>query len=925
MHPGSNEASRFSLIPLPQNALLAAQDGLKSFGYREEMIKKSFSFADRTGQSLTVDALAFTHEVHRTPDYTGVTVCNLMNGIANEQVLVQALANSAAPFHLIHRNETRRFSFWFSNASSRSEKEASLTHVESDIAYDQLLGILGKYAADINPQRITNVKHGMEEFVQFRATGPFQLTLWAFDVTADLLVSNFAQVSNFLASFQDKRTGAKIPAQSVTDIAIQLLGAVILSHTGALGDRLRVENPPLEHLLRIARLRYPRYFKVKLIEDWSEASTQAYEMLIQLRYSGFSPEMLTQLYREAYPNLKDRRLLGRYDTPLYLTRRIWQTIPVEFLAPEERTTADMTCGWGSFLIAGYERLSRLPDSPESLRKYIHGNDKDPFASRLAGLGLLVSTSDDDWHIDSEDALTWRWLDRRPNIIVGNPPFGADRKTQKGRGKRYQEADRFLSRALSRLAENGYLALLMPQSFLSTQASSELRKDLLSHCDILEMLQLPLSVFQEARVSPVVIVAQKKRAPSTTHAPVKIRSVQNATLDQFRSTGEVTASNLVCDQSAWNTVSYRNVTHIMDLRVILSEREWNGIWSRCIELDEIAVVRGGAVRGDPAKGDWAEYEEPRAVNLLSGKAALPRPFFIDYDTATLAQYPNDFVRPGKSQSYMDDPSRNKELLFAGTKILVVSDPNPSWGKRLKVAIDRRECFVTNTFFMVRAKDLNKIEGLTNEVIAAVLDWHVCNSWAVEHLQGPWLSARVLRNMPFPSLLTKSDCQVLTSAVLELETATMRDIPRPKTVVENIDQVLLNAYDLSPGTLERLRAISNWDQNPIISLDEPVFEKALWNSTGVVDAVQPQDGTISLWLNDTQTTLSVPISPRMPGWLLRQGIPFRVKYPRGSTGQTTTDVARGRFQPQYYSYLSDYELLGLLSDLTNADSRRTDDKM
>src|SRR5882762_8419443 len=115
------------------------------------------------------------------------------------------------------------------------------------------------------------------------------------------------------------------------------------------------------------------------------------------------PEMLASIYTAAFSK-EQRKKLGRYDTPLYLTRRIWENIPVEYLSPQQRHVVDMTCGWGSFLIAGYERLAQLSDTPSSLRSFLHGNDVDLFTSQLAGLGLLLSTSEDSWHVDHSDAL-----------------------------------------------------------------------------------------------------------------------------------------------------------------------------------------------------------------------------------------------------------------------------------------------------------------------------------------------------------------------------------------------------------------------------------------------------------------------------------------------------------------------------------------
>jgi type I restriction-modification system DNA methylase subunit len=110
--------------------------------------------------------------------------------------------------------------------------------------------------------------------------------------------------------------------------------------------------------------------------------------------------MLGELYAASYPR-KDRKKLGNYDTPLYIARRILDNIPLEYLRPEERVVADFTCGWGSFLIASQERLSKLSDSDEvPLQRCIYGNDHDKFFTQLARLGLMYTTTKDDWHVDN---------------------------------------------------------------------------------------------------------------------------------------------------------------------------------------------------------------------------------------------------------------------------------------------------------------------------------------------------------------------------------------------------------------------------------------------------------------------------------------------------------------------------------------------
>ena len=154
--------------------------------------------------------------------------------------------------------------------------------------------------------------------------------------------------------------------ETITDLAIQLLGATILADTGVLGHDLRTRGAEvsLDELLYQASSEFSDYFILDLFEQYQEPAEVAYQLLRQIHYSGFLPEMLRGLYLEAYSK-EDRIKSGSFDTPLYLTRHIWKHIPVEYLPPE-KSSGRYQCGRGSFLIAGYERLSRLSDMKDLL-------------------------------------------------------------------------------------------------------------------------------------------------------------------------------------------------------------------------------------------------------------------------------------------------------------------------------------------------------------------------------------------------------------------------------------------------------------------------------------------------------------------------------------------------------------------------------
>ena len=825
LNPNLLQQSDLPYEPLPQAAYEAARAGILKLEFPQDALLDEYSFSSRhKTHTVKINTLAFTHPIHRNPaEYAGFTLYNAVNGQGDETI-VKTLAESLAPFHLIHRDG--QFSFWASGVTK--DREVNPVRIQDSISYDQLNNVLSKYAVDLRPQRITNVKQGRGTFTLplFHDTiATLQLSLWATDVTRKLLVDHFAFAVDALHKYARTHRDIFVSDETLTLIAIQLLGAVILADTGVLGDELRVHDPSLDKLITVAQAKFAEYFQKELFVQYAEAAEEAYRLLRQIRFAGFVPDMLSEIYTKAFSK-EQRKKLGRFDTPLYLTRRILENIPVEYLPPDQRCIADMTCGWGSFLVAGHERLSGLVDTePSSLRKLLRGNDIDPFTAQLAGLGLLLSTSEDSWSIDHGDALEWDWLKtQQANIIVGNPPFETIQgDSDTGERKWHEKANKFLAYAIQRLAPNGYLAMIMPASFTSSLAAPKLRAQLLEGCDVLELWELPIEVFKDATAQTVVLFAQKqaeKRSPQ----PMRIRTVQPKTLESFKSSAIFTASGIKDSQTSQEEGTHKQdeSKQRIDYKLVLSNDSWHAIQSHCRDLQDYVEIIKGASRGKLE--NRKRVANPKQVHWLTGvKKVVPRAFLIDYSKATVIKYPNDLERPRE----------DKEYLLAGTKILLPYDPHPSWGRRNKVAIERRGYYVSDSFWVITPTLEAQYKHITHEVVAAVLNWDVSNAWIVEHLKSPAIPKRGLATIPFPLDLSKDDCEALTDLVRKLEAFASVNKPVPAEITQLLDNIFKRAYHLDEATFNRLRIIAEWDKNPLKTLDLQSDHTGVnWTLSGIV---------------------------------------------------------------------------------------------
>lgn len=909
-------------VPLPEAASRAVLDSLVQSGFEEDAIVEDYRFSS-TKNLIRINKLAFAHSSQRgLDDYASITVYNAVNG-SKDREIVSSLAESSAPFHVIHRDD--KFSLWVSGVDIKKRTtDIQPKEIEPSIGYDQLGGVLHKYAVDFNPQRIIEVKQGREIFTHFPQVNSLQLSLWAEEIRRKPLVQCFEHTIQTLRTHPHQ-----LSSDTITKIATQLLGLLILADTGVFGQDIRLDRPSFPILFSRAQSIFPHYFNEPfLLKRYPEAVKQAFGILSSINYAGFVPDMLGDLYAAAYDQ-KVRKNLGNYDTPLYLARRIWDTIPVEYLPPDERVFADITCGWGSFLITGYERLASLSDINEtSLQRCLIGNDENTLFTQLAKLGLLHTTHRDDWQIDNEDAFQWDWLkENQPNIIVGNPPFSGNRKqsitdmlkdtTNKEEGdgdkRRIEKANKFLEDAIEHLKPGGYLALIMPRSFTVSEAGPSTRKKLLNECDIFELWDLPSQVFEGATVRTTVVFAQKKSTDDRGkpfNTCVRTRTIQPETLKKFRGKSLFTASSLAIDQSIWEKTIWRTkssktqITHIIDYPTVLTASQWNEILSYCRVLGgSIERTRGAAIG---TKKKWSNYPAPKSVQWLQNvQQIMPYSYVLHYTQSKTIIYPNELERP----------RLDSEHLFKREKVLMQYVQTPSWGKRVKIAIERRSYYVSDNFWVIVPNNSLWPYTLTNEILAAILEWDVSNAWIIEHMKSPGIPSYAIDTVPIPTELSQDDCEALTEAVLTLERSTNIASQAVKNARSVIDFVLKAAYHLDEETFKRLRQVIEWDSKPDITVDvQPTQGKANWFTSGIVDHVNAQDGTIRLWLDGFEELQTVQIVPSMPGWMLRPNASFLTKIPREYRKQHRIDTNTfewGMFYPQPYMYLDEKELLEGLS--------------
>ena len=127
---------------------------------------------------------------------------------------------------------------------------------------------------------------------------------------------------------------------------------------------------------------------------------------------------------------------------------------------------------------------------------------------------------------------------------------------------------------------------------------------------------------------------------------------------------------------------------MEYKLILSENEWQQIQSRCKPLDEYAHVFRGAIVGTRRKATLSS--QPKEVLWLANARAVPMSFHIVYERSSSEK--------AVSKRFRKEHTKDQEA-FEGTKVLFVRSTDTSWGRRSKVAIERRGYYVSGSYIVV----------------------------------------------------------------------------------------------------------------------------------------------------------------------------------------------------------------------------------
>ena len=742
---------------------------------------------------------------------------------------------------------------------------------------------------------------------------PEQLTL--FDVAPNLIgqaiqIANKELVSRFEKGIGEilKTTNEKYK-RSVINAAIAILGARILRDR----DRSNLKKDwPLDsgavEFLSFANGLLPGYFNIptgiaEKLDPLLDRFPAAFD------FSQVSLDMVGKFYASAFVTKELRDQYGIHYTKSLLAKTLLRRMPIEELPPDNRILADPTCGSGSLLMAGYERLANaaylsIPQNERHQRLVgtIFGNDNDEFAVEIARMTLMLfhPPHKNNWkvtHLDAEkENFGRKWTKEikvTPTIIVANPPFGGKggSKSHPDVARTRNQPDRsalILNHCLDILPEGGLLGIILTETVLNQLLEKSTRNRIMQKCQILEQWDVSSEWFEKVN-RPAMAWVIRKVAPSS-------KTVYIRCLSEVPSLGKQVKSKGTIRIDVTNPPEHLVPTVFND---ILSEMEMSSN-----RIDDYYSVMNGL---QPLKGKVTN-EKTQKAHPWSGGAKRTNPYsdFSDARNGWLELIDANFDEKSLRKKLRKHLEQNEPMVmfranrkapwkYKWSSVALINIPdNP-----------RKVVAPSESFDATFSKSESEIDKKNyTYALWAILNHPIASLWFHERQRGNKIPINNYRKkFPLPKDWNIENIQSLASIAKNLVTTKRgeiselhdsEDLSKTEEMVKAIDDIIYQMYEVNEDERRRVEAWFGEEQRPLLNgicqSKKPDktknngshlnYEEPEWETTCETLELRFKDNLIRLvidgLMDDSEDIESaedgiwLKIIPAMPGWLLKKGV-------------------------------------------------------
>ncbi len=617
------------------------------------------------------------------------------------------------------------------------------------------------------------------------------------------------QIIIYLSDYGNINQQSEAGAKWLTQAAFWLIGAKILRDKGVEGfkvlDLANVDglvDKMKRHYNAGTPLEVAGNGKRRALERVAEEIVKPISCLAHITVNS-----LAYVYENTLITQATRKALGTHATPAWLVNYIvWQMADwIEEIPERDRRILEPACGHAPFLTIGAKLLSLLYDGPdekrhEYLKNHLLGVDKDSFALEIARLSLTLTDipNANGWHILTQDIYADDILPkaaRHSTILLCNPPFEnfkpADKKSYANL-ETVNKAAEVLARTLPYMPEGSVFGVVLPQGFLHKKNLAGLRKDILDHCEVRQICNLPDNAFEHAEHVSTVLLGRRKKGGTRALSPsskVSYLTVSKRRLEHFKETLDTPEEKI--PQAVFSEANHYNF-RIPELKELWDYCRTYPVFKDVCDIGQGLVFKGRDIpksavtfKNQPFPGGVEGFIGYDEVILITD---LPPVVYLNLSPAVIRR------------KHWGTDTGNPQVLLNYAR--VSRDP---W--RLKAWIDKRGHPVTSNFLVVRPKD---IAEWPLECVWALLNSPYANAFVYSHSMERANTAGLMRTMPVPSInpLARSIINELVLKYFSISANMRNDLINPEALTEakeillSIDAEVLRLYDLPPRLEKRL---------------------------------------------------------------------------------------------------------------------------
>ena len=766
------------------NRLDTLRSGLLDIGYQNNLLLSEYSFADVLGdepQARRIELAAFAQEPssYRSACF-GVTVPQSSN---SEAILpFRALG---APQILALQPEEGRIDHWKILAQGKPE------HIGS-YAADYIRTVIQEHQDEWRPDQVLRAKSiGFSRDprqLDFVDIGLLPAIDGIVQKKLDILLN---QVLAAVKHLYQEHSQSALDYKALFRLVFRLIAAKLLS------DRQRPggwNSSDAQTAIKAVKDFYFQGAHSEPVLPNEQAQDLAWNILRKaFSFSNLSVEALAYVYENTLVRPETRKVQDIHATPPEIAEYVVRHLPFEDLDMSACRVFEPFAGHGPFLIAALGRLrSLLPtqftpqERHERLVRMLSGMEIDSFAVEVARYSLMLADypNSNGWRIDTADVFNSPEADKQleqAQVILCNPPFGDFTPEERQVNTSIHSTNKAVE-ALRRvlLHPPKMLGFVLPNVIRNGQSYREIRKQLATHYQHINLVALPAGPFRHSTVETTVLTAYGTREGQSVW---RSSGVDKQDYAQFIQTGEV----------SWQIERRINYVPSQSKLVVLPGRlqqVWDAL-SHLSLLADVANVHQGIQYNISVKDNAPALVSNVLQDGFAPGLVTARGGFEPYNVSSFS-YLNINSRLMRRKAY--------KLPWDKPKVIVNAARISADRWMIAGAVDKQGLICSQRFHGIWPKS-----DVPVEVIAAVINSPVANAFVSTQRTSRDNQVRTIETVPMPTFRLEQ-VDTITSLVREYRAYREQWLEQPlqaahferlcRQLVYQIDAEVLAAYDLSP---------------------------------------------------------------------------------------------------------------------------------